>query len=364
MPERSRIQHGGLAVSLGLTVFAATGCTQNSPGPIPDAPFAERLESALAAISERDLPVIVGVSHQGGPTEVHEYGALADDPLAPDVTQIDIGSITKTVTGVAAARLAEQGLVRFDETLADVFDDVPQDKAGITLHQLLTHSSGLVGAVGSDEEVLERDVFVQRALASDLRSAPGERYNYSNTGYGLVGAIIEIRSGRTYDDYLREEVLSDPGFENTGYDLALYDDDRSMRSPDNASILTASWGGHQASWNLIGNGGMLSTVPEMIAFRRAVIEGRILGPDMLAIVQTPHQKEGAFAGSHYGYGLVVETSDPVGQIYWHDGGNDVFSAQWGHYPDQGDILFTAGADDRNGDAFEAMEILEEHLYGR
>ena len=260
-----------------------------------------------------------------------------------------------------AARLVEQGKVRFDERLDQIFDDVPADKAGITLHQLLTHSAGLVGNVGDDAEKLAKEDFLDRVFSAELKSAPGEIYRYSNAGYGVVAAIIEERSGKSYEAFLREDVIAGLGLSNTGY-MSVYDDARSMRTADGETILEASWGGHGPYWNLIGNGGLVSTVPEMIAFRKAVVSGKIVSPEMLNMVQTPHIKENEAATSFYGYGLVVQDVAGIGRVYWHDGGNDVFSAQWGDYSEQGDILFTAGADSDEGNAFRAMRILQTSLY--
>lgn len=328
-----------------------------------EAPFDARLQHALSRIADANLPVVVGVSHKGGPIRVQEFGVLDEDWIDPEAMQIDINSVTKTVTAVMAAKLVDEGKVRFDETLSEIFPDIPEDKAGITLHQLLTHSAGFVEAVGDDEEPIGRQDFLARAFRSKLLSIPGQTYNYSNVGYGLVAAIIELRSGKTYGEYLQQDVLSGLGFENTGY-LNTYDETRSIRTKNGQDIWEASWGGHPPSWNLIGNGGLISTVPEMLQFRRAVLEGKIVHPETLAAIHTAHIAEDHDAVSHYGYGLVVQDVKGIGRVYWHDGGNDLFSAQWGDYADQGDLIVVAGLDDDLGNAFEAMLLLETYLYGR
>ena len=279
------------------------------------------------------------------------------------MTQIDINSVTKTVTAVMAAKLVDQGRLRFDETLSEVFSGVPDDKAAITLHELLTHSAGFVESVGDDAELIGKAEFLDRAFRSRLQSAPGDIYNYSNVGYGLIAAIIEERSGKTYEDYLQQDVLSGLGFENTGY-ASVYDKSRSLKTRRGQDIWEASWGGHAPSWNLIGNGGLVSTAPEMLRFRQALLQGKILQPETLSALHVAHVAEDSDATSHYGYGLVVQDVESVGRIYWHDGGNDLFSAQWGDYSTQDDLIFVAGLDTAQGNAFEAMHILETYLYGR
>ncbi|EKU98968.1 penicillin-binding protein, beta-lactamase class C [Leptolyngbya sp. PCC 7375] len=335
------------------------GC-QPSLQPLPtSAPFNQRLDTALAEIEAKNLNVIIAISHHGEPMQFKEFGAPAADTIPPEQTLVDINSITKTVTGVMAAKLVQQGKVSFDETLGDIFDNVPADKSNITVHQLLTHSAGFVESVGSDPEQLSKDDFLIRAFESSLEFIPGETYQYSNTGFGIVAAIIEARSGKSYEAYLREDVIAGLGLENTGYE-SIYDNSRSLKTRQDKTINQASWGNDQPYWNLIGNGGLVSTVEDMMRFRQAVVAGQVISPDMLAIVQTPHIREFEDDESFYGYGLVVEELDGIGQVHWHDGGNEVFSAQWIDYVEQGDLIFTAGTDE---DAVKAIASLENHLYG-
>lgn len=243
----------------------------------------------LAAIEERNLNVIVGVSYKGGPIELREFGAVSEDGISPEARQVDINSITKTVTGVMAAKLVQQGKAKLDETLENFFENVPEDKSGITLHQLLTHSAGFRHSVGQDFERLDRNDFLARALQSDLESAPGEKYEYSNVGYGIVTAIIETRSDKSYERYLHEDVIAGLELKDTGY-ASVYDENRSLRTKGGETIEKASWGGYKPYWNLIGNGGLISTAQDMIRFRQAVISGEAVSQKMLEIIQTPHIK--------------------------------------------------------------------------
>ncbi len=366
--DRGRFQGASAACSAAAFLFFASACAPSGGAADPvasaqkvEASSGERAYRAAEEIRDRNLSVIAAYSHQGGDVRLMEFGAAAADRIPAADTQIDINSITKTVTGVMAAKLVEQGKAAFDDRLDEIFDDVPGDKAGITLHHLLTHSSGLINSVGNDAEKLGREEFLARVFGSELKYAPGEKYRYSNVGYGVVAAIIEKRSGKPYEAFLREDVIAGLGLSNTGY-MSVYDDARSLKTAEGKTILEASWGGHEPYWNLIGNGGLVSTVPEMIAFRQAVASGKIVSPEMLAIVQTPHIKEDEAGTSFYGYGLVVQDFEGIGRVYWHDGGNRVFSAQWGDYADQGDVLFTAGAGADGADAFRAMRILRTGLY--
>ena len=346
-------------VTVGLMMTASAGCQPQQKSLPTNASFSERLTVALAEIEAKNLDVIIAISHQGSPLQYYEFGSPAADTIPPEQTLVDINSITKTVTGVMAAKLVQQGKARFDETLEDFFDNVPADRSSITLHQLLTHSAGFKEALGADPEQLSKEDFLERAFDSPLESSPGEIYQYSNTGFGIVAAIIEARSGKSYEDYLLEDVMVGLGLENTGY-ASVYDQSRSLRTKRGESIDQASWGNPQPYWNLVGNGGLISTVEDMIRFRQAVVAGEVISQDLLAVVQTPHIREFEDDNSFYGYGLVVENMDGIGQVYWHDGGNQVFSAQLIDYADQRDLIFTAGTGD---DASKAIIALETYLYG-
>ena len=326
------------------------------------APFEDRLQAAFAELERSGVTALVAVSHQGGPVVIREFGAAKNDTVPGGRTQVDINSITKTVTGVAFLKLAAQGKVKFDERLGEIFPNVPQDKADITVHHLLTHSAGLVDSVGPDPERLSKEEFLLRTFASRLLSAPGKKYRYSNVGFSVLAAILELRSGKSYEAYLREDVLRGLGLEDTGY-MAVYDEARSLRTEKGLPILQASWGGHEPYWNLIGNGGLVSTAEDFIKFRQALTAGRIVPLDLVKLSQTELVAESKFGDSHYGYGLVVQHKPKLGRFYWHDGGNGVFTAKWIDYLDQGDLIFTAAADSSRGDAFEVLSIVEKHLYG-
>ena len=128
------------------------------------------------------------------------YGKADRDagvPVTPE-TVFDIGSITKQFTAAAILALEEEGKLRVEDPISRFFDEVPADKRAITVHLLLTHSSGLRGGFGGDYQRMPRDSLVRLVLDSELLWAPGTRFRYSNEGYSLLGAIVEQLSGRSY----------------------------------------------------------------------------------------------------------------------------------------------------------------------
>ncbi|MDX1642733.1 MAG: serine hydrolase domain-containing protein, partial [Thermoanaerobaculia bacterium] len=176
------------------------------------APPAARPESAIPAEAVTDVRIylerlgalglagVVVVTERGRPLVVEAVGSAdreAGRAWTP-ATVSTIGSITKQFTGAGILLLAERGALDVGDPITRYFEGVPDDKRDITLHHLLTHSSGIVDLDGvGDFDPIGRQEFVRRILAQDLAFAPGTGYEYSNAGYSLLGAIIEQLSGES-----------------------------------------------------------------------------------------------------------------------------------------------------------------------
>ncbi|WP_323763079.1 serine hydrolase domain-containing protein [Maricaulis sp.] len=340
----------GLALAVGTVAAAQTADTGSD-----HAAASARLSDAFDALEAAGFTGVIGLSRDGETVFLRGAGmadAQTGRPYGPD-TQVDIGSITKSYTGMLAAQLISDGTLSAELRLADVFDDVPADKADITLHQMLTHAAGFPGGVGDDLADEDFDTFLANAFAAPLMFEPGTGYAYSNVGYSLATAIMERATGQDYESLLRER-LAMAGIHHTGYQTA-FDGDRSVHLEDGRDVADASWGGHPPNWNLIGNGGLVSTAPDMLAWRQAWSAGELISPAARDLGQTPFQDEGGGA-SHYGYGLVVEDDPALGRIYWHNGGNPHFNAHWRELADHGLILFVA-TDQRRLNADRVVDVL-------
>jgi len=331
--------------------------------PAVDAPFEEKLEAAQRQMQAQGLNVIVGFSHYGGAPEYFETGKLAEDGLPADKTQVDLNSITKLVTGTMISKLVDQGKLKASEKLGDIFENVPADKAEITVHQLLTHAAGFPGGIGDDYERLNKEGFLKRAFKYRLPYAPGTRYEYSNTGYSILAAIIEKRTGKTYEEYLMQDVINELDMKDTGY-MAVYDESRALKTVKGKTIKKTSWGDHEPYWNLIGNGGLITTPHDIMTFLYALGNGHVISETSLETLATPHmpEEEGSDV-SFYGYGLVVQDDPELGMMYWHDGGNGYISTYFANLNDRGDTVFIVGIDTDEHEATEAMAVLMKYLYG-
>lgn len=306
----------------------------------------ERIDRYLSAIEAFGFSGAIAVVHEGEVVLRAGYG-LADRetrrPYTPDTVQTQ-GSVTKQMTGAAILVLDARGELSVDDTLAQHFDDVPEDKRGITLRELLTHSSGMVGGIGSDEEPIDASTYVERAMAEPLRFEPGTGYGYSNAGYTLLGIVVQRVSGRDYEHFLREELLLPAGMEDTGYVLPAWDPDRlavGYRNGERWGLVHGrGWRDDGPGWHLRANGGLHTTVDDMARWL-----GTLRGEGVLDVATARRWTTGTVdegsGDSFYAYGWVESTS-PWGRTISHDGGNGIFSAVAAWLPEREFFVYLHG----------------------
>lgn len=251
----------------------------------------------------------------------------------PD-TQFQIGSLTKAFTAAAILKLQDEGRLSVQDPLSRHLPGVPADKAGLTLHHLLTHSSGLPqytpDEVGGDLERVDKADFLRRVLSAPLAFAPGEGNQYSNPGYGVLAAVIEAVTGEPYADYVRRTQIAPLGLSRTGYADVL--DPLAVRSTDGRDMIACCWGEGGPWWNLVGNGGLMSTLDEFMAWRKALAGGRLISPDGVRQMMTPWVRLEEGPGGE-GYGWIVMSSPNRGQVELAAGGDGRFVTTMRHYPE-------------------------------
>jgi len=241
-------------------------------------PIAGRLDSALRAAEAKGFSGVIRIDRDGSTILKKGYGfANRESRTAFEpTTVVQIGSNTKDFTMVALLQLQERGQIDMRDSLAKYFPNAPADKRNITLAQLANHRAGFPIGLGGDFEPLSREQFLDAAFKRPLLFAPGEREQYSNTGYALLAAVIEKVTGRTYDEYLRDNILKPLGLANTGFLFPNFDPTRLAHgyrdNQDQGTMMSKPHAVDGPYWNLRGNGGMLSTVDDMHAFYKALFE--------------------------------------------------------------------------------------------
>jgi CubicO group peptidase (beta-lactamase class C family) len=334
-------------------------------------PATEPLGAALDAYLERTVPFGfsgVFLVARGGEVILEGGYGLADreagTPVTPE-TVFDIGSITKQFTAAAILKLEDEGRLSTDDPIGRWLPDVPADRAGITIHHLLTHSSGLTGDLGGDYQVMPRDTLVRRALASELEAAPGERYDYSNLGYSLLGAIVEVASGLPYERFLHDRLLRPAGLEQTGYMIPAWTPQRlavGYRGGQRwGTPLDHAWADDGPWWNLRANGGILSTVGDLHRWHLALEDDRLLSAGARRKMTEPHVSEG-FGDSHHGYGWAVSTTPRGTRLVAHNGGNGYFFADFLRYLDE-DVVVLLATNRADGPASTISRRVIDAVFG-
>lgn len=255
------------------------------------------------------------------------------------------GSITKQFTAAAILALQEAGELSVHDSLGAFFTDAPPDKRRITLHHLLTHTSGLRELSQGDFDPLGREAMVSAALASELGSAPGERYAYSNLGYSLLGAVVEVVTGRSYEAWVREHLFRPVGMYETGYLLPRFEPERLAigyrRDGRYGTVLGRIDPERGPSWVLYANGGMHTTVHDMYRWATALLGDAVLTAASRRELFGAHAET---AGGHYGYGWAVDTTARGTPFVHHDGSNGIFYADYHLFPEEGVVSYAMTSD--------------------
>jgi CubicO group peptidase (beta-lactamase class C family) len=248
-------------------------------------------------------------------------------------TVYDIGSITKQFTATAVLKLEQMGRLRVTDRIGRWVGAVPPDKAAITIRQLLTHTSGLPDALGDDYDPLSREQLLAGALAAPLVARPGERFSYSNTGYSVLAAIVELASGEPYERFLARHLFRPAGMTQTGYVLPHWARRRvaieyDPRGRAHGRPFEHPWAADGPYWNLRGNGGLLSTARDMARWHVALEGSGILGARAKRALFKPRVTIGidGYEGFRAAYGWAVGAG-----IATHSGGNGwsyAVAARW------------------------------------
>lgn len=306
-----------------ISISFFTSCSFDSlDGLAEDGP----VEEVYADLDADGFNGVVATSHNGD-ISFRSFGS-ADGPDGPAIDQhtvFDVGSLTKQFTAAGIARLEMDGELSFDDPVGLHLGELSGPLADVTLHQLLTHTSGLPGGLGDDYDPIERAEYLDLAMAE--MGELGE-YEYSNTGYTLLGMVIESASGVTYEQYLHDELFEPAGMHATGYVLPDWDALTVAVGYDGSDRLSAPhelpWGEEGPWWHLKANGGILSTAEDMLLWSAALQGNDILSEEVKSELFARHIDEGG--GTYYGYGWASFPLPDGGWINGHNGGNGIFFA--------------------------------------
>jgi CubicO group peptidase (beta-lactamase class C family) len=244
-------------------------------------------------------------------------------------TKYRIGSITKQFTAAGILLLEERGKLALDDPIKKHFADAPAAWDAVTLKHLLTHTSGIPNFTSFPEfqKLKQFDTPLKDLIAQfkdkPLEFAPGEKGAYSNSGYLLLGYVIENRSDMSYADFVQANIFTPLAMKDSGYDL-------------NATVIPHRAAGYTRSGDSLRNadfvhmsiphaaGGLYSTTEDLLRWQRALYGGKLLSAASLSKMTTPVKND-------YALGIAVHTAKR--RMYSHGGGIEGFNTQLAYYPE-------------------------------
>ncbi len=325
-----------------------------------ETPLEQRLDAALAPMFKPNWPgATVIVTRDGKPVFRKAYGQAnlpENTPMQPDM-QLRLGSITKQFTAVGILMLAEQGKLSLQDDIRRHLPDFPDKGKTITIEHLLQHTSGIPNYTSlkafrnlPDEGVTIAQV-VDLFKDEPLDFAPGERYSYSNSGYFLLGVVIEKLSGMKYHDFIARNIFEPLGMTDTaqeGFERSGKRRIKGYRLSGDKVVPVADIDVTLA----YSAGALVSTVDDMARWDAAVSSGKLLKPDSwrqaFTACRLPHN-----APCNYGYGWNIGTLAGHRMIH-HGGSIPGFTAQALRLPD--DKVFVAVLTNGNGGAVNTPVI--------
>ena len=263
-------------------------------------------------------------------------------PNTPD-TKFRLGSITKQFTATLTMQLVEQGKIKLDAKISDYLPDYRKDIGEkVTIHQLLTHTSGIpsyTGQPGFVENVSRNpykvDDFVKKYASGDLEFEPGSKYSYNNSGYFLLGAIIEHVTGKPYEQVLKENIFDPLGMKNTGYDH------HDTIIPKRATGYSKTPDGYTNAGYLdmsipYAAGSIYSTVEDLYLWDQALYTDKLVSAQSKALMYKPFLQD-------YAYGWVVQNASfkQDGKdvpVIRHGGGINGFTTTIVRFPQEKNLI--------------------------
>lgn len=324
-------------------------------GAIPAAPLAAQtapdraaLSAAIDSMARQELAggrvagFSIAVARRGEVLFARGYG-MADLELEVPVTAemvFRLGSITKQFTAAAIMRLVEEGKLNLDDEFTKYLPDYPTNGHRITIRHLLTHTSGIKSYTGLGPRWLEKvrlDLTHEELVAlfrdEPLDFEPGAKYLYNNSGYYLLGMIIEQLTGQSYADYLAETFFRPLGLEATSYcdDTALVKHRARGYAQGGDGLVNAA---PMSMTQPFAAGALCSTALDLVRWQEALAGGAVVSEASYRAMTTPATlNDGAPVG--YGFGLSLGRKLEGRPLIGHGGGIFGFVTSLSYLPDEG-----------------------------
>ena len=329
------------AFAAALTLAAVLGPLGSRAQTADKAPD-KTIDGVFAAYSASTPGCAVGVERAGQPAVLRAYGSsdLEHDVANRAESVFEAGSVSKQFTAASVLLLVQDGRLSLQDDVRKYLPELPDYGRPITIAELLGHTSGLrvwggvediAGWPRGDRIYTMADVLHVAARQRALNYTPGAAWSYTNTGYNLLALIVERVSGKALPAFSRERIFAPLGMTHSQW----RDDFRRIVPARAIAYSAAPGGGFRQTMpfeNAYGNGGLLTTVGDLLIWNRALTQGA-LG----AYVTTELQRRSTLNDARavdYARGLFIERYKGVAEVS-HSGATAGYRAWLGRYPDQG-----------------------------
>ncbi|HKV93245.1 MAG TPA: serine hydrolase [Candidatus Angelobacter sp.] len=273
------------------------------------------------------------------------YGFANLEWQVPDTptTKFRLGSITKQFTAASILLLEERGKLKVADPVKKYMPDAPAAWDKVTIYHLLTHTSGIPSFTtfpdyaSKEAQTMTPQQLVDWFRDKPLEFEPGTKWNYSNSGYVLLGYLIEKISGQSYADFVQQNIFTPLSMKDSGYDSnsALIEHrasgySRGKDGPQNAGFINMTIP--------LSAGALYSTTEDLLRWEEGLFGGKVLKPESLIKMTTPFKE-------NYAFGLGVNTRNGH-KVISHNGGIEGFNTSLAYYPD--DKLVVAVLANLNG----------------
>jgi|SRR5579872_847291 len=268
-----------------------------------------------------------------------KFGGFADVEMKRTITidsHFRLASLSKAFTAMAVLALIERGDLSFDTRLPQVFPGFPAYGDAITLRHLLNHTSGLLDfgtliPAGQTAQLRDGDVLEMMKRVGATKFPPGSKFEYSNTGYVLLGLVVQHASGSPFGTFLRKAVFGPVGMKTT----RIYEGETTPIASRAYGYIRDGDGFRRKDQSLMsalqGDGCIYSSVREMVQWDRALTRGTLVRADLMrAAFTSGHLNDGTATG--YGFGWFVDAVNGHRRL-WHSGGTVGFSHHFVRLPD-------------------------------
>jgi CubicO group peptidase (beta-lactamase class C family) len=325
---------------------------------------------ANAAVAQHRTPgVSIAIVKHGKTLLAKGYGYadLENDVPATAASVYRIGSITKQFTAAAIMRLVEQGKLSLDDTLRKFLPDFPTQGNRVMIRHLLNHTSGIKSYTSLGPKWqrlmrldLEPDSVVALFANEPFDFKPGERWSYDNSGYFLLGMIIEKISGKSYAQYVKDELFTPLGLTSTIYcDQASIIKHRAhgYESRPNGEFINAA---PLSMTQPYAAGALCSTIGDLVAWTAALSSGKVVSPASYKQMTTPLTLNDGKPLT-YGFGLGIGALRGHRQVS-HNGGINGFISELHHYVDDS-VVTVVLTNVQNGTAPQLEKLIATRALG-